>query len=78
VTLVRTLDGEWVRVVSTRCDDDWRGAIVQLVSREAPWVEADGDGFCQVAEFSFGQEDAAPQLAQRVISVMPNPLQEAA
>lgn len=78
VTLARTRDGDWVRVVSTRCGDDWRGAIVQLVSREAPWVEAGSDGFCQVADFSFEQEDAPPQLAQRVISVMPHPQLEVA
>jgi len=78
VTLARTVDGEWARIVSARCGDDWRDAIVQLVNREAPWVEAGSDGFCQVAELSFGQGDAPPQLAQRVISVLPNPLQEAA
>jgi hypothetical protein len=78
VTLVRTVDGELVRVVTTRCGDDWRDAIVQLVHREAPWVEADSDGFCQVADFSFEQADAPPRLSQRVIRVMPHPLMEAA
>lgn len=78
VTLVRTVGGEWVRVVSTRCGDDWRDAIVQLVHREAPWVEVDSDRFCQVADFSFGQGDTPPHLTQRVVSVMPNPLREAA
>jgi hypothetical protein len=77
-TLVRTLDGEWVRVVSVRCADDWRAAIAQLVSREAPWVDANVDGFCQVADLSYEQGDEPPQLKQRVMSVLADSLREAA
>lgn len=78
VTLLRTVDGEWARVVSARCDGDWRSTIRQLAEREAPWVEPGGDTFCQVAEYAIDDAEAPDHPVQRVISLMPSSMREAA
>jgi len=78
VTLLRTVDGEWARVVSARCDADWRSAIRQLADREAPWVEPGSDAFCQVAEYAIDDHEASAHPVQRVISLVPSALPEAA
>ena len=78
VTLVRTAGGDWARVVSARCDADWRSTICQLVEREAPWVEPGGHRFCQIADYLVDNADAPLQPVLRVISIAPSPMLEAA
>lgn len=78
VTLLRTVDGEWARVVSARCNADWRSTIRQLADREAPWVEPGSDTFCQVAEYAIDDAESSVQPVQRVISLVPSSMPEAA
>lgn len=78
VTLVRTAGGDWARIVSARCEEDWRAALEQLASRDAPWIEPGHDTFCQVTQYRFDADDAVLAPVARVISLADVPHREAA
>lgn len=78
VVVVRTVDGDWKRVVSSRCGVDWRLAIQLLVRRETPWVDSDDDNFCQVAEFAAQASDPRMAPVMHVISIAGDLQREAA
>jgi hypothetical protein len=79
VVLARTVDGDWRRLVTGRCDGHWRRTVQSMIQREAPWLDGPGEAFCQVAHFGWADEAEGMGVTMRVISAQANPLlQEAA
>lgn len=74
VVLARTLDGDWSRLVSGRCDGHWRRTVQSMIQREAPWVDGAGETFCQVAHFGWADEAEGMGVTMRVISAQADPL----
>ena len=68
VVLARTIDGAWHRIAAARCDGHWRRTVQGLIRRELPWIEGDGELFCQVARFGWADEAEGMGLTMQVIS----------
>jgi hypothetical protein len=68
IVLARTVNGQWHRIAAARCDGHWRHTIQGLIQRELPWVEGEGERFCQVALFGWADEAEGMDHAMHVIS----------
>lgn len=68
VVVVRTVNGNWSRIATARCDGHWRRTVQGLIRRECPWVEGDGERFCQVALFGWPDEAEGMGWTMHVIS----------
>ena len=66
--VVRTENGSWSRIATARCDGHWRQTVQGLIRREVPWVQGDGERFCQVALFGWADEAEGMGWTTHVIS----------
>lgn len=76
--VARTVDGRWTRIASARCDGHWRQTVQGLIRRELPWVEGEGEAFCQVALFGWADEAEGMGWTMHVIRTAGDELREAA
>jgi hypothetical protein len=68
VVVARTVDGQWRRIAAARCDGHWRDTIQGLIRRELPWVDGEGERFCQAALFGWADEADGMDFTMHVIS----------